>query len=449
MRPVNEVARKPRVLVLCFDGTSKEYNDKNTNVIKLYSLLKKDKEEDQLCYYQAGIGTYIQPGVVSPLFRLGARILDMAIAWYLYQHVMDGYKFLMQNYNVGDRVCLFGFSRGAYTARALAGMLHKVGLLSRDNVEQVPFAYKIYESSKPEDVALAEGFKATFGRPVPIEFLGVWDTVASVGLIVNKTLPFVNVNTTIKTFRQALSLDEHRAKFRPSFYNRSVPRQPVSRALKTDGSNQTQRNEGEEETQPIDSLSWKDEIYFEPDEKEVWFVGSHDDVGGGAVPNAERYALSNIPLRWMIREIISADCGINFDEEAFPRWNLPIPETLGQQLDHNPNPSANDHGAKTDSKNGTESSRDELQDAPDVIQPISDALITSPIWWLLEIIPTPFTYLNSQNEWVTYWSIHLGRGRWVPPKPLFHESVKKRMENPKLRYKPRALYKKGTETYVP
>lgn len=118
----------------------------------------------QLCYYQeriplpfhvsdifnvtqGGIGTYFQPGVVSPFFRFAARILDEALAWYLSEHIMDGYKFLMQNYHEGDSVCIFGsfifrepssvtradeqligFSRGAYTARALAGMLHKVAI---------------------------------------------------------------------------------------------------------------------------------------------------------------------------------------------------------------------------------------------------------------------------------------------------------------------------------
>ena len=59
-------------------------------------------------FQQPGVGTYFQPGVVSPIFGWAAQILDKAIAWYLYQHVLDGYEFLMQNYNVGDRVCLFG-----------------------------------------------------------------------------------------------------------------------------------------------------------------------------------------------------------------------------------------------------------------------------------------------------------------------------------------------------
>jgi uncharacterized protein (DUF2235 family) len=57
---------------------------------------------------QAGIGTYFQPGVVSPFFRFGARALDLAVAWYISEHIMDGYKFLMQNYHEGDSVCIFG-----------------------------------------------------------------------------------------------------------------------------------------------------------------------------------------------------------------------------------------------------------------------------------------------------------------------------------------------------
>ncbi|KAH9168461.1 hypothetical protein EDB89DRAFT_1583900 [Lactarius sanguifluus] len=139
--------RRPRTLVLCFDGTANEFSKRNTDVVKLYSTLKKDSPKSQLCYYQERIGTYFQPGVVSPLFRFAARTLDEMRAWYFSEHIMDGYKFLTQNYHEGDSVCIFGFSRGAYTARALAGMLHKVGLLFKDNHEQVSFAYKLYKSS--------------------------------------------------------------------------------------------------------------------------------------------------------------------------------------------------------------------------------------------------------------------------------------------------------------
>lgn len=100
----------------------------NTNLPQLFALLKKDDFNEQLCYYQPGIGTWFNPGVVSPLFAWGAKMLDYAFAWYLDTHVMDGYKFIMNNWRVGDKICLFGFSRGAYTARALAGALYKVSI---------------------------------------------------------------------------------------------------------------------------------------------------------------------------------------------------------------------------------------------------------------------------------------------------------------------------------
>ncbi|KAI9444639.1 hypothetical protein H4582DRAFT_2094508 [Lactarius indigo] len=426
----DEIPRKPRTLVLCFDGTTNEFDNANTNVVKLYSMLRKDKVEDQVTYYQAGIGTYIQPGVVSPLFSWAAEILDEAIAWYLYQHVMDGYRFLMQNYNVGDKVLLFGFSRGAYTARALAGMLHKVGLLSKDNVEQIPFAYKLYKADNNAD--LAQGFKTTFCREVPIEFVGVWDTVASVGVIMGKTLPFVDVNTTIRVFRQALALDEHRAKFRPNLYHRSVITKPETKGLR--GNDKSKPAQG---TVPGGS----DEV-FETDEKEVWFVGCHTDVGGSSTPNSEPHSLANIPLRWMLQEIIRADCGIMFDLDAFARWDIPI--TIGRDLYPSISLATNQAGGSGADAGGPENQADLL----DVVQPTHDQLKAVPAWWFLEIIPTSYTYQNIKSKWVTHWSFHLGRGRYVPPNPLFHESVKIRMQDPKLKYKPRARYTPGTETYV-
>lgn len=87
---------------------------------------------------------------------------------------MGGYKFLMQNYREGDRICLFGFSRGAYTARCLAGMLHKVGLLPASNIEQVPFAYNMYKRNTTEGWKQSASFKKTFSRAVMIEFVGCW-----------------------------------------------------------------------------------------------------------------------------------------------------------------------------------------------------------------------------------------------------------------------------------
>lgn len=416
---------KPRTLVLCFDGTTNQYDGTNTNVVKLYSLLRKDKADEQLTYYQAGIGTYFEPGVVQPIFQWAAQILDEAFAWYLYQHVQDGYQFLMENYNVGDRVLLFGFSRGAYTARALAGMLHKVGLLGKDNLQQIPFAYKLYQASNNH--TLAKGFKATFCREVPIEFIGVWDTVASVGVIMGKTLPFVGVNSTIKTFRQAIALDEHRAKFQPNFFHN-----PVKKPAASGGSNDSKSAENT-------AGGGTDEV-FDTDKKEVWFVGCHTDIGGGSTPNTKPHSLANIPLRWMMQEIVRANCGILFDYDAFTQWD--IPTTIGQE--DSPTISLATNQASGSGGPVTENQADAVDD----VQPMHDQLKAIPLWWLLEIIPTSYTYQNLKNKWVTKWSFHLGRGRYVPPKPLFHETVKERMQDPKLKYKPKARYTKDTETYV-
>ena len=103
---------------------------------------------------------------------------------------MGGYIFLMENWREGDKICLFGFSRGAYTARCLAGMIHKVsnvilqqnmelietqvGLLSRSNIELVSFAYRLYSDTSPEGTKRARGFKLTFSAYVCIDFVGCW-----------------------------------------------------------------------------------------------------------------------------------------------------------------------------------------------------------------------------------------------------------------------------------
>ncbi|KAH7925576.1 hypothetical protein BV22DRAFT_1064625 [Leucogyrophana mollusca] len=368
------VERKPRTLVLCFDGTAGQYDADNTNVVKFFSLLKKDTDS-QLGYYQAGVGTYFAPGVVSPVFSWLAKILDEAFAWYLDEHVMDGYKYLMDNYRPGDKICLFGFSRGAYTARALAGMLNKVGLLPRDNAQQVIFAYKAYKRTSAQGISLAEGFKGTFSQDVKVEFVGVWETVQSTGVLMSRSLPFTDSNTSIKTFRHALALDEHRAKFRPNLYHRpmtAAPNPEVAGSPKKPGffaklgltkrgrknkskSKPKDRDSGKKEThhhsrveivvqQPKRTIVVVEETDTtgpsapscpEPspdtDVLEVWFAGCHSDVGGGNVTNSVEVSLAQITLRWMVDQVIESQCGIQFDDDALerngiPRTTFPVPD---------------------------------------------------------------------------------------------------------------------------
>ncbi|PPQ80444.1 hypothetical protein CVT25_001771 [Psilocybe cyanescens] len=448
---------KSRTHVLCFDGTSNEYDADNTNVVKLFALLKKDDFDDQLCYYQAGVGTYFEPGVVSPLFEWGAKVLDLAFAWYLDQHVMDGYTFLMQNYRKGDKICIFGFSRGAYTARALGGFLYKVGLLPRDNEAQVTFAYKMYKRTDAAGIQLCAGFKQTYCQNVTIEFMGVWETVASVGVIMGRSLPFTNSNSAIKTFRHALALDEHRAKFRPNYYHRPAPTEMDSRLDPEDASSPVNQggssftkgdNPSDDEAATSDkgkkNKRWGffgvgETVKVKPTGKaiapvlveddqtpsdvlEVWFSGCHSDVGGGAVTNDTINSLANISLRWMVREAMTSSCNIKFDAGALKRANI--------ELDLEP-------------------SVPELEmDAVDALEPIHDSLKLSPLWWLLEIIPLQYSWQDAKGVWHRKWSFHLGRGRKImDPHPKFHTTVMKRMQSP-LKYTPKARFEAGSEAFV-
>jgi uncharacterized protein (DUF2235 family) len=173
-----------RNLVLCLDGTSNRYKRDNTNVVKLFAALDRTRA-DQRIYYQPGIGTLTPIGVYNWITRSVLRILDLAFAILLKDHVLDAYEFLMNQYQPFDRIYVFGFSRGAYTARVLAGMLHKVGLVPPGNEQLVQFAWQLYKkrAKTASDYARAAGFRQTFNVlqcAQPIDLLGLWDTVSSV-----------------------------------------------------------------------------------------------------------------------------------------------------------------------------------------------------------------------------------------------------------------------------
>ncbi|KAG8732832.1 hypothetical protein FRC11_010666 [Ceratobasidium sp. 423] len=222
-----------RTLVLCFDGTGDQYDQDNSNIVQFIHLLGKDNPDNQMVYYQAGIGT-TSKGFITPVGVAISKAADMALAHGLQNHVIEGYEFLMQNYREGDKICLFGFSRGAYTARALAGMLHKVGLLPRANFQQVPFAYHMYQRDDEEGWEMSNGFKQAFSVDVEIHFMGLFDTVNSVGLIPHE-LPFAKSNYVVRYFRHAVSLDERRSKFKDNLWGRTSDQDAALAAPPRDG----------------------------------------------------------------------------------------------------------------------------------------------------------------------------------------------------------------------
>jgi uncharacterized protein (DUF2235 family) len=271
----------PRNIVLCLDGTSNQYSATNTNVVKLYAMLDR-KRIDQLSYYQTGIGTFPPPGVWGRFKRWFATRLDLAIAYLLSTHVTDAYRFLMRYYQEGDRIFIFGFSRGAYTARAVAAMVYKVGLLTQGNEELIEFAWDMFKGEDNKD--LAEGFKKTFCRPVDVHFLGLWDTVSSVGWAwAPKHFQYTQNNPGVGIVRHAVSLDERRAYFVQNLWG----------------------NQGPTEIE------------------QVWFPGVHCDVGGGYPENES--GLSAIALQWMVGKAEAK--GLIIDQQmkatVLPQQNTP------------------------------------------------------------------------------------------------------------------------------
>ncbi|KAL0060019.1 hypothetical protein AAF712_013198 [Marasmius tenuissimus] len=384
----SSLSSKSRNLILCFDGTSSEYSSQNTNVVKFFSLLEKGDSEEQLCYYQAGVGTYFDPGAVSPLLQWGAKILDEAFAWYLPTHVMEGYRFIMQNYRPDDKISIFGFSRGAYTARAVAGMLYKVGLLPKDNDEQIPFAYKLYSRTDDEGIELAAGFKTTYcsNHSVKIEFMGVWDTVSSVGVITTRSLPFTDSNTAVKTFRHAVAIDERRTRFRANLFHRStgtgddmnvgsLPKKLKGRLLS--GLSRKKQKEA-------DIVSASSSVPKEDDEPNT---------------NVLVVTATSAVAPWMVREVIKSQCGVLFRDDALAKLSIPRIEV----------PSA--HAGRTTKAplpvQVAPAELDETQmremDKPDALTPVHDRLSLGKdgevLWWVLEVIPMRYWWQDADCVW--------------------------------------------------
>ncbi len=259
----------PKNLVLCCDGTANKYGTTNTNVVHLcYTLIQ---DPTQLAYYHPGLGTMGAPGAWTRFGQWMSQLLGQALGRGLADDIRDAYVFLMKNFEPGDRIFLFGFSRGAYTVRALAGMLSMFGLIRNGNEPLVPYAVQLLTKLDDHTFQVARDFKRTFSMPCDTYFVGVWDTVSSVGWFRNPlTIPYSGDNPGIEIGRHAISIDERRAFFR---------------------SNLWVRNAGMSDHGPKDV-------------KQVWFAGVHCDVGGGYLDTES--GLSKIALEWMLREAQTA-----------------------------------------------------------------------------------------------------------------------------------------------
>ncbi|KAA1467854.1 hypothetical protein DENSPDRAFT_833006 [Dentipellis sp. KUC8613] len=454
-----------RTLVLCFDGTGDQFDEDNSNIVQLFSMLKKDDRNQQMVYYQAGIGTYTIPQIATPFMAKVEKAIDEAIAVNLNAHVMGGYEFLMQNYHVGDKICIFGFSRGAYTARALAGMIHKVGLLPVCNHQQVPFAYKMFTREDSTGWKQSTAFKKAFSIDVEIEFLGVWDTVASVGFFPRR-LPFTASNNSVRYFRHAISLDEHRAKFKANLWHHNPSHVHALGTAKGEmaRSNHRRRPAHDHQGRKVSKRHLEreyDDGEWDTDVLEVWFAGCHCDVGGGSVSNGTRHSLARIPLRWMIRQCFLAETGIQFHRGGFNEIGLdpnslypfvvPRPaalyatEDVVNHVQSGHKAEATD-GTLVDGKARSSSLSEEEEDVRDAISPIYDQLVLAKGWWILEFLPMRHKCKKDDGTWSSHVSINMGRPRTIPKQKHginVHRSVKIRMDAEGLeggKYKPKAVF---------
>jgi uncharacterized protein (DUF2235 family) len=227
-------------IVICCDGTGNEYSHENTNIVKLFQIIEKNTSH-QLAFYDPGVGAFKQK-ILTKTFGIGLR-----------EGVERAYRYLMNTYEEGDKVYFFGFSRGAFIMRSLSGLLAKCGLLYKYSANMVPYAAKIYYA--PSSHNLCAGFKETFCRPCDIHFLGIWDTV---GFLKHIDFYSNQLSKNVHYAFHALAIDELRTGFQPYILDTQIESHQVL--------------------------------------EQVWFPGSHADVGGGYIETG----LSDISLRWMI-----------------------------------------------------------------------------------------------------------------------------------------------------
>lgn len=321
--PTLPAAGKKR-LVVCCDGTwmnSDTGYDKTSrslqtpsNVTRLSRALKRQCKDGrvQIIEYQNGVGTgsTVADAITGGAF--GKGIAD---------HIREAYSFICANYEDGDEIVLVGFSRGAFTARSIAGMIGDLGLLTRKGME---FFYPIFKDmqnwrtpqykdpfprmpfeNKPRGENAEEAYREMLlskgltrvhenggkGPLIRVTAVGVWDTVGSLGVPRTSWMETLGIRHVTREHRfydtnlsdrighafQALALDEHRPPFAPTVWER------------------------------------KAENKFTTDLRQVWFPGNHGNVGGGWSDEG----IANMSLAWMMDQL--ASIGVEFDEATIDR----------------------------------------------------------------------------------------------------------------------------------
>lgn len=266
-----------RNLVVFCDGTNNLWGEgRDTNVVKLARVSQVC--DAQLVYYDPGVGSNDGLPLLDPFeivrYRIN-RVLGFAVARGIYPQIAEAYAFLCTHYRPGDRIFLFGFSRGAFAARSIGGLINTFGLVQPSMTPLIGRMVQLYFSApgsaapgKPAREQIVADIRASFvppGRSPEVHFIGVWDTVESVGIASDLHIansPSIR-GKRFRHVRHAVALHECRQQYRPRLYA--------------------------EDTDPHQTLEQR------------WFAGVHSDVGG-SYPEA---GLANCALQWVARAAIA------------------------------------------------------------------------------------------------------------------------------------------------
>jgi uncharacterized protein (DUF2235 family) len=293
----------PKKIVVCLDGTGNQIGSSQpTNVAKIYQMLDLLNPKVQIAFYDPGVGTLPASTARGKVGRIRSLATQLAFGSGLQTNLTEAYTWLMHHYQPGDKIYIFGFSRGAYTARALTGMLTRPGLLRPGSENLVAYAVGEYVNNRKIDEKVKKGIQnfadafcwGTEKVPlfpewpppadyhedwhcVPVEYLGVWDTVKATGFLRfgNLQWPFTRNLRNVRRVRHAVSIDERRLPYREYL---ATPSTHV---------------------------------------EEVWFAGVHSDVGGTFDDAEDLPLLSTIPLKW-IADGVSTELSLR--DEAYQRY---------------------------------------------------------------------------------------------------------------------------------
>ena len=375
------------------DGTGNDFiadSDReraNSNVVKLYTTLKV--AGDQIAYYHPGVGTMGDPTIRWRIPRLWSMIKGLAFGAGFKANVLDAYRYLMEVYNDGDQIYIFGFSRGSYTARALASLLHGYGLLCRGNEGHLLYAWRMMIDQLKENhqqlktpkgnrnhknahaIKRNDAYAQTFSRLVTVRFMGIWDTVSSVGWIYTPIRLLDGAqNPIIQVGRHAVSIDERRAFYRDNLWGDLVN---------------------------INDPDWPKtlrEQNIKQDIAQVWFPGAHSDIGGSYTQTESGPA--NETLRWMIDELQEHGAQLCQDR---------IDMVLGKPT-------------------GVLAADSAYLPPPTPETKIHESL--KGIWWVLQLFPQQY---YDKDDAVRQWRVPFGRARSIPNDAIIHHSAERRLRN--------------------